>query len=438
MTRATFRQQLSIPGLLAVARRALSAIDDDKPKRCIPLVDHLMSGLAVFGLKYPSLLQFDRDRHDTAGLISSNLQTLYGIERAPSDTFMRERLDTVKPSQLRGAYRQLFAALQRGKGLEGFTVFDDHYLLSLDGTGMFSSKSIHCAQCCEKHHRDGTVTYYHQLLGAVLVHPEHREVFPLTPEPIRKQDGAVKNDCERNAAKRLLADTRREHPHLKFIVVEDALASNGPHIELLQALHYRFILGAKPKDHRFLFDWVETSPQTQTHAYTDEHGVTHRFRYHSGVPLNDTHFDLEVNFIEYWEEKPNGKVQHFSWVTDLALTPDTLMSVMRAARARWRIENETFNTLKNQGYHFEHNFGHGQQHLATVWMHLMMLAFLIDQIQQRCCGLFQCAVEKAGTRTRFWRQIRERFNSLLVPDWETLYGSIAFNMAHMPLVIDTS
>ena len=103
-----------------------------------------------------------------------------------------------------------------------------------DGTGYFSSSRVHCKNCCEKHHKDGRVTYYHQMLGAVVVHPEQREVFPLAPEPIVKGDGATKNDCERNAAKRLLGDVRREHPHLKLIVVEDGLASNGPHIQLLK------------------------------------------------------------------------------------------------------------------------------------------------------------------------------------------------------------
>ena len=83
---------------------------------------------------------------------------------------------------------------------------------------------MHCECCCEKHHRNGRIEYYHQMLGAVLVHPEHSEVIPLAPEPIVKGDGATKNDCERNASKRLLSDLRREHPHLKVLVVEDGLA----------------------------------------------------------------------------------------------------------------------------------------------------------------------------------------------------------------------
>jgi hypothetical protein len=216
------RKHVSVEGLLRTARRVFAQIPD-APGHDIALVDHLVSGLALFGLKYPSLLQFEQDCREAT--TRANLKALYGIERAPSDTRFRERLDALDPGCLQPLYKALFAQLQRGKGLEGFEYLDGHYLVSVDGTGYFSSKQVHCAQCVEKHHRDGTTTYYHQMLGAVLVHPDHAEVFPLAPEPILKPDGSKKNDCERNAAKRLLSDLRRAHPHLRLIVVEDGLAS---------------------------------------------------------------------------------------------------------------------------------------------------------------------------------------------------------------------
>ena len=345
MSKQSFRQSVSIPGLLKNTRQVFEQIPDRQSASSISLADHLMSGLAIFGLKYPSLLQFDQERN--VELTRSNLNSLYGIQQAPSDTYLRERLDEVDPRHLRKNYTQLLHVLQRGKGLEGLTYLDNHYLLSLDGTGYFSSTDIHCDQCCEKHHRDGRVSYYHQLLGAVLVHPDHKEVFPLAPEPILKQDGTRKNDCERNAAKRFLRDTRREHPHMKFMVIEDALASNAPHIKLLQELDYHYLLGAKQTDHQFLFDWVDKTSTTATHEQIDGKGVIHRFRYLNNAPLNDANFDCEVNFLEYWEIKPNGKSTHFSWVTDIPITHDNLMLLMRGARARWKVENETFNTLKN-------------------------------------------------------------------------------------------
>ncbi len=149
-----------------------------------------------------------------------------------------------------------------------------------------------------------------------MVNPDFNEVFPLAPEPILKQDGASKNDCERNAAKRLLKDTRREHPHLKFIVIEDALASNGPHIKCLEELNYRYLLGVKQADHKFLFDWVDHTDGIATYEQLDEKGVLHRFHYLNRAPLSDSHFELEINFLEYWEIRPNGKTTHFKyWFT---------------------------------------------------------------------------------------------------------------------------
>ena len=161
------RKDLSAEGLLRTARRVFAAIPD-APGNNIALVDHLMSGLALFGLKYPSLLQFERDHREAAN-IRANLHALYGVEQVPSDTRLRERLDALDPRALLPLYKALFAQLQRGKGLEGFDYLDGHYLLSLEGTGYFSSKTVHCAQCAQKHHRDGTTTYFCCLSNCITV-----------------------------------------------------------------------------------------------------------------------------------------------------------------------------------------------------------------------------------------------------------------------------
>jgi hypothetical protein len=76
----------------------------------------------------------------------------------------------------------------------------------------------------------------------------------------------------------------------------------------------------------------------------------------------------------------------------------------RAGWTRWKIENETFNTLKNQGYNLEHNYGHGNKNLCSVFGILMMLAFLVDQIQQACCKLFQAALIKKYVRREFGKK----------------------------------
>ncbi len=152
----------------------------------------------------------------------ADLKTIYGIDRVPCDTRMRERLDPVAPESLRHAFKLVLRQLQRDKALEPLVFLDGHYLVALDGTEYFSSKTIHCASCLHKEHRNGSITYFHQMLGAAIIHPDFREVIPLMPEPIVKQDGTQKNDCERNAAKRFVTKLRQDHPHLPFIITEDA------------------------------------------------------------------------------------------------------------------------------------------------------------------------------------------------------------------------
>ena len=236
------------------------------------------------------------------------------------------------------------------------------------------------------------------------VHPSHREVIPLAPEPIEKQDGSDKNDCERNAAKRLLRQIRQEHPHLKLIVVEDGLASNAPHIRELKALDMHFILGAKPGDHAFLFDKVIAAWEEDrvTTISWKEKETTCEISYINGVPLNEVSEDLLVNWLCYSEGDPKGGERKWTWVTDLEISRSNARKLMQGGRCRWKIENETFNTLKNQGYHFEHNYGHGTKHLSVVLAMLMMLAFLVDQVQQLCCPLFQATLKKMKTKRALW------------------------------------
>ena len=413
---------LSASGMFTAVKKNFDKIPDTCSSRSnITLSDCLMSGLAIFSLKFPSLLQFEHAKEEAR--IRHNLRTLYQINQAPSDTYLRERLDAIDPVSLRKAFKKIFSLLQRGNALNQFSYIDGHYLLSLDGTGYFQSSKVHCELCCVKRHGNDSISYYHNMLGAALVHPDFKEVIPLPPEPILQQDGHVKNDCEQNASKRMIEHIRREHPHLKIIMIEDALSATGPHIRLLQQNHIKFIIGCR-RSQDYLF--TDRQDLVTKHEFIDENGTQHLFQFANQVPLNGSHLDIKINVLDYYEIDKKGKKQHFTWVTDLSLTKESVYKIMRGGRARWKIENETFNTLKNQGYHFEHNFGHGNKYLTTVFVYLMMLAFLIDQVQQLCCTLFKAALGFSKSKVRLWEKVRGYFTLYLINSWEQLYDAIAY------------
>ena len=258
-------------------------------------------------------------------------------------------------------------------------------------------------------------------LGACVVHPEKKQVIPLCPELILNQHNQSKNDCERNACKRFLENFRREHPHLKAILLEDGLSSTAPHIRMIEEYKLRYILGAKPGDHAFLFKYLEDSKRTIYHEYKDEDETFHQFRFVNRAPLNKSNQELKINLLEYRYTDRKGKERNFSWVTNIHITEDNIQKIVTAGRARWKIENEAFNTLKNLGYNFEHNYGHGKQFLSTVLCMLMLLAFLIDQLQQLACPLFARCKEVLGTYRELWESMRSLFRLVPLTSWERLY-----------------
>ena len=199
-------------------------------------------------------------------------------------------------------------------------------------------------------------------------------------------------------------------------MIEDGLASNGPHIRELVSANIRYILGAKEKDHEYLFHKaaLEEKAGRSTNIYVadaQDPKKRHNFFFVNGLPLNKANKDLKVNFLQYWEitlddegNEIRGKQKQFSWVTDLEITAENVFEIMRGGRARWRIENETFNTLKNQGYNLTHNYGLGKANLSMVFVTLMLLAFLVDQTQQLCCGRYRAAWKKIRQKIRFFER----------------------------------
>lgn len=426
---------LSAAGLLETVRESFEQISNHRRERTVSLTDCLMSALAMFSLKSPSLLAFDEGKAEL--IVQKNIQTLFKVDHVPCDTYMREVLDEVNPKDLRHCFLSVFHEAQRGKLLERYE-FLGGYLCLVDGTEIFNSDAVHCQNCCQKHHKDGRVTYHHQILGAVIAKPGLSQVIPFCPEPITKQDGSVKNDCERNGCHRFLLDLKREHPRLKLTLVSDALSANAPHIQELNRLGYDYIIVAKSEGNSSLFEWVK-DVKTEVKKAVGKNRYT--FRYVNDIPLNQTKNTPTVHFIECEWTEVEGRQEkngYCAWVTSHRLTPENVDEIMRGGRARWKVENETFNTLKNQGYQFEHNFGHGEKNLHTVFAFLMMLAFLIDQIQEAACGLFQAALKSMKSRRAFWERMRSFFTLYLIETWTSLFEAMKNRYSFMGVPIGSN
>lgn len=381
----------------------------------------VMSAFSMMYFQDPSLLQFQKRLQDK--IHKNNLAALFKVDSIPQDTALRELLDALDPGAIEPLFAEFFRRLQRAKKMELFQVLDGKYLIALDGSEYFSSYQIHCPQCLFKKKSNGRTLWYHQILQAAIVCPGQRQVVPLAPEPITNKDGTEKQDCEINAAKRILKKIRKAHPKLPIIIGGDGLYSKQPFIDELKQHRMSYVLVAKPDDHKVLFEWfheLQRLGQTKTMTLTDPKKRRHVYEWVQGVPLNGREDADDVGFFQYSLIVDGKRNYHNSWVTDVSITEDNVDQLVKIGRARWKIENETFNTLKNQGYHVEHNFGHGRNNLSYNFFLLNLLAFFMHQIFELSDPLYQNCRFKVGTRLEYWNQLRCTIRIMVFDNWEQL------------------
>jgi hypothetical protein len=418
---------LSVDDLIRRLGTSFSEVKDGRASNCrYKLRDSLMSGFAIFHQKDPSLLAF-REQFESR---SANMKRIYGLETIPEDTGLRECLDKVDPQDLQGCFKAMLEECRNSGVLKSKQFLGNKLIISFDGTGYFSSNQVKCPHCLVKSHKNGQTTYHHQMLGAVLVHPDQNTVLPVGAEPIVNGDGSTKNDCESNALKRLLPSVRKVLEKDELLAVLDGLYANGPTIQALNEVNMDYLIGIKEGFVLIQADKLRQAKQLEQLVLSDGKVKT-TIRWTNGLALNGTHLEISVNYLECEQVdlKTQALVYKNAWITNLTLDQQNAKELVKAARSRWKIENETFNTLKNQGYHFEHNYGHGKKFLSSVFALLMLLAFAVDQIAQAADKAFQKAMAKFKTRQAFWKRIAAVFDILPCMSMNAIYRFVAGEIA---------
>ena len=313
--------------------------------------------------------------------------------------------------------------MEAGGGLADFQGLGDHHLIALDGTEYHCSRKISCPNCCHRKRNDGSVEYYHQMVCGVLLAPGHERALPLAPAFISPQDGAEKQDCESRAARRWLAARGPGLAHLKPVYLGDDLYSRQPICESVQALGADFLFVAKPASHPTLMDWLSgiELPSREDRVKKGRRFQTHRTRWLEAVPIRDGTDAALVNWLEIEIVNAAGKVTYRnSWVTSLPLSEDNVAELAAAGRARWKVENETFNVLKTKGYNLEHNFGHGKDNLSALLVTMNLLAFAWHTLCDLTVRAWQKARQRIATRKRFFQDLGAITGYLLFPNWAAL------------------
>lgn len=420
---------LSFGVLLGYLQQSIERIEDPRQASNgtrYSLADAILAAFSVFFMQCESFLEHQRQMHSRRG--KDNAQTLFGLEQIPSVPQIRNILDPIEAKSLFGVFERVYRALHDQGYLKSYQCLGGHLLVTLDGTQYFSSQKIGCQQCSTRTHRNGRVTYSHSAILPVIVAPGQAQVIALAPEFIRPQDGTDKQDCEVEAAKRWLQAHAQQFARQPITLLGDDLYSHQPMGQQCLDLGLNFIFTALPQSHPVLYERLhvlEVLGALQILEIRQDLKGTptlYHYRYTNLVPIRDTQPALLVNWCELrvTDERTGQVLYHNAFITHHRLNDETVVQVVAAGRSRWKTENENHNVLKTKGYHLEHNFGHGQEHLAACLLTLNLLAFLFHTVLQLVDPSYQQIRQQRGTRKGFFQDILSLTKYWLFESWQHL------------------
>lgn len=387
----------------------------------IKMVDIGLSAFSMFHMQSSSFLKFQRKMEEKEG--RNNAKSLFEIDKIASDNHIRDMLDYVDPSYLKPLYTELFGYLKKTKILDTY-LYMGKYLVLLDGTHYHSSKTICCKSCLTKKYKEGEISYSHQAITPVIGSPFMKPIIPLFPELIKNGDGEDKQDCEINASKRWLNSSKP--PNLEIIILGDDLYSHEPFCRNVIEKGDDFIFVAKEESHKVMYEHIKfLEGINEIDEYQTEHGRAHKKEYWSykfvnQVPINGNEDALKVNWIEVKIRYKNREKEYKNaFITNIEITQENVHEIAFGGKTRWKVENENNNTLKTKGYHLEHNFGHGKNHLSGFLFTLNILAFLFHTVLDFLDKNYAKAREKSP-RKEFFTEIDVLTKYFYFDSWDTL------------------
>jgi hypothetical protein len=419
-------REFTFDSVIEFFRKTLQDLPDSRTGKntTYTIVDAALAGFSVFFTQNPSFLAFQKLMQQNKG--KNNAQSLFGVQNIPSDNQIRNLLDPISPTYLFPIFSYIFHGLNDMGHFDSYRSYNGNLLLALDGVQYFSSTSIHCKNCNKKEHRNATTTYSHSVITPVIVAPGNNNVIPLQPEFITPQDGHKKQDCENVAAKRWIRQYSQEYSQFGFTILGDDLYCKQPLCELMLNQNFDFILVCKPDSHKTLYQWIEglDSNDINTHIvkrWTGKRQEIDTYRFVNNVPLKDGDDALHVNWCELTTTLSTGQIIYKNaFATNFEIHKENVEEIVTNGRARWKVENENNNVLKNRGYHLEHNFGHGKKHLSSFLATFNLLAFLFHTLLNNVDKKYKLLRDNLPARKTFFDDIRALTRYLYFDNWEAL------------------
>lgn len=371
-------------------------------------------GLLLFLLKLQSRRQLDFQLRDAELRVLENVNRLAETEQTslPVNKTLSHFLGHLGPGPLAQLRTRLLRRLMRNKVLD-FTRLAGAFVIAVDGTGFLSFRQKHCDHCLVHEHESHTV-YLHPVLEAKLVAPEGlalsiasefiENTEPLAPrgqlESLASYE-KVKQDCELKAFTRLAAELKTAFPQTRLCLAGDSLLACGPVFAECARRDWLYVLTFKQGRTPALWDefqrLLELSPSNRLIVHLPD-GRRQTFRWVNDLEHTDsakrTH---PVHALRCEERAADGATTTFAWATNIRMDRNNVQAIAtRGGRARWKIENQGFNTQKNSGLNLEHAYSTDER-VMKAFYYLLQIAHLFLQMFEMGSLLRQLAKRYQNT-----------------------------------------
>jgi len=345
-----------------------------------------MAGISLFLFKQGSRNAYNNDRKEKQFL--DNYPKIFNM-RLPhldtADAFFRDLSD----DPLEQVKARMISRLIRNKVIESGK-FRGHYVVAIDGTGVSTFNNRHCDSCLTKTSKNGVTTYHHNVLEAKLLTPSGLSLSMAT-EWISNEgkEEYQKQDCEREAFKRLAKKLKELYPRLPMVITVDGLYPWDGFFTICQQNSWKYIVVLKDGNLTSLqedicFEKTITPKQIIEVKRADRIKIT-TLKHHwlSGLPYRK-HL---LNYVECKETCVNvtsqeTKKHRFVHLTNFEVDSKNCDGISFTGRLRQKIENEGFNAQKNEGYALEHKFSRVSFQAMKNYYQCLQIAHIINQLTE--------------------------------------------------------